>query len=130
MNDGQGALSNKSSPHARVGVLPHSVSQRLGRRSPHARVGVLATHRYYYWSDGWESGGWFIIVVQTVFYAFYHADIDNRFRMPLEPFLLMYGSALVWRIACRVRGHPCTTDGRLPPTAPIGYTEQETTSCP
>jgi len=27
---------------------------------------VTATHRCYYWSDGWESGGWFIIVVQTV----------------------------------------------------------------
>ena len=43
------------------------------------------------------------IVVQTLVYSFYHADVDNRFRMPFEPFLLMYGAALVWQIACRVR---------------------------
>ncbi len=39
-----------------------------------------------------------ILVVQTAFYSLYHADIDNRFRLPLEPFLLMYGSALLWRL--------------------------------
>jgi len=47
-----------------------------------------------------------ILVIQSLVFSLYHADIDNRFRLAWEPFLLMYGSALLYRLGSWVRGRP------------------------
>jgi len=33
-----------------------------------------------------------LILSYAILYSFFHSDIDNRFRLPLEPFLLMYAA--------------------------------------
>jgi len=36
-----------------------------------------------------------IVACYAVVYSLFHADVSNRFRLPLEPFLLMFAAALV-----------------------------------
>jgi len=65
-----------------------------------AIAGFVVSLRY------WPRGAIILclIAVYALLYAAFHADVDNRFRLPLDPFLMMYIACLAAAVIELVRG--------------------------